>query len=137
MPASGKSFPHLAMRPRASFASILVHPRSFGTSKGASALAFRRFVHAPFAFAKGLACSLLYTTRRDWAAERQASIRTELIEWVQLAGNGNAGSDEERAPRTLTIIEPTLPEHGPAHARPLTSRSRWRPALSAFQSWFF
>jgi hypothetical protein len=41
----------------------------------------------------------------------------------------------KRAPRTFKIIDPILPEQGPAQARPLTSRSRMRPALSAAPSW--
>lgn len=39
-------------------------------------------------------------------------IRTESIEQAQLADNGNAGSDETKAPRTLVVIEHTLPQHG-------------------------
>src|SRR5690348_5444887 len=54
-------------------------------------------------------------------------ITTDLIDGSRLADNGNAGSDEKKGTENLDDHRTTLPEHGLAQVRSLTSRSRMRP----------
>jgi hypothetical protein len=69
-------------------------------------LGFGGTVHAPFAFAKGLAWRLLYTRA---ATEGGKPITRDLIEGSRLADKGNAGSDEKKGTENLDDHRTTCP----------------------------